>query len=152
MIATYFSALRHATFQQLSGLPVSLSSTVLKQQPQRMSSEAVWKDVQEGNHRSVHNEHFRAFATSSLRDCWQCVFVIGTSKSRIEGVQHDHDYYEVLDTGCRQAHRYPIHASAGVPVDLIVVCLWAVTGLIMTALVGVDAGSKELAGIVRAAE
>jgi hypothetical protein len=42
----------------------------------------------------------------------------------------------------------PLH----VPVDLIVVCLWAIAGLILTALVATFDAGAHLAGILAAAE
>jgi hypothetical protein len=53
-----------------------------------------------------------------------------------------------IPVGVRLRHAQSMH----VPADLIIVCLWALTGLIVTALVGIGVGSEELAGILAAAE
>jgi hypothetical protein len=42
--------------------------------------------------------------------------------------------------------------SLQVPVDFIVVCLWAITGLILTALVATFDAGADLGGILAAAE
>jgi hypothetical protein len=49
------------------------------------------------------------------------------------------------------AGRLIFSRSLNVPIDLIVVCLWALTGLIVTAMVAACVGSEDFAGFFAAA-